>query len=1257
MLLNRQRTLLTIVASLTFAITLLVTALAAREVRIKTAQISMAEETLRAVSHFRYLTMEAVLYGEMRAARQWTERHASIKATLAAHKYSERAQNLLLEREKANLAVLDRLFQRLRAGMADPAVRANRSGTVVSALFLTTQYMLDDGFDLMRLIRLDLEAAQQRATISAIASLTLLTLLIGFASIVMRRRVLEPVAALQRLTEQVTMGKLDVRLNLLAPNEIGLLGRTFDTMTVQLQQSHEAMRRKSDELARAQEALQTFIDHTPALVMYWDADLRNRFANRASAEWFGQTPQQIRGKHIAEVIGAARFAELEARLASVLAGESELFELRFLLPDGQQRDALFSYIPDVQGGAVCGIYGFVSDISSLKRAEAARQAALQQLQSVLDAASDFAIVEIDQGGIIKLFSAGAERMLGYQAAELVGKKSPARFYLPQELAQRAAELSVALGRPVSGVESAVVLAREHASDSRDWTFVRKDGSTLPVNVTATPVRDAQGQVTGFLGIAKDVSVEREGLRVLALARDQAEQASMAKSRFLANMSHEIRTPMNAVLGMLELLQHTALSPLQADYARKSELAARSLLDLLNDILDFSQVEANKVQLENSAFHIETLMRDLSVILTSLLGNKDVELIFAIDPAIPAQLLGDATRLRQVLINLASNAIKFTEHGEVTVTLRLTGDAADDAPGSVIEFIVEDTGIGIAQDKLGSIFDGFTQAEASTTRRFDGTGLGLTISRRLVELMGGRLAVQSREGAGSRFAFSVLFAHSARAALAPAATAAPGGQLAVLIVDDHRLSRASLMGTVASFGWHATPASGGAEALALLAPAGSPAPGFDVVLVDWRMPRMDGWELAQRIGRIWPLLPIVVMVTAHGRGALAERLHSEPSLLSGFVTKPVTPAMLREAIASAKAGRAIDAAPAARAHSALRLAGLHVLVVDDNAMNQQIARELLVREGAQVDVAGDGAQALRMAQSGAWDAVLMDIQMPGMDGYACTRALREMAAHRATPVIAMTANVMASDREACLAAGMNDHLGKPISIDSMVAALLRLSHRKALPAAPTPALALAHPAGGAIDLAPALGRLGGRAELYVALSHTYQGEAARFMPSLRAALALSEPGAAADILHTFKSAAGIIGAAGLQDAASHLEQRLRRGPGADGLYLGLDLEGALAQLDTMVADSIDELLQVVSTLTMRAPRLPAAAPEAPVRELLRQLQAQLDGRDMAAFGTMDTIENGYGEQLGMRLGELKDAISVLDFASAARACGKLLAGPD
>jgi PAS domain S-box-containing protein len=1236
MLLNRQRNLLTIAATLACASALITTAITAREVKIKTAEMSMAEETIRAVTHFRYLTMEVVLYGEARAARQWERRYASVQQAISGHRYTELAENLLLERERANLAVLDRLFKRLAGtAAAVPGRLPHQDNTVVSALFLTTQDMLDDGFDLTRLIKLDLEAAQRRATVSAIISLGLLALLIGLTSMIMKRRVLKPVAALRRLTEQVIMGNLDVRLNLLAPNELGELGRSFDSMTLQLQQSQQAMQRKSDELAQAQVALQTFIDHTPALVVYWDSGLKNRFANSAYFEWFGQTPEQIRGRHIRDVIGAARYAELEAPLHSALAGNSQIFERRMTLASGEVRDALFSYLPDIQDGQVRGLYGFVSDITPLKRAEAGQAKALLQLQGVLDAASDFAIVQVDLEGTIRLFSAGAERMLGYTADEVVDRHTPALFHLAEE---------ISTDTPGNALEGFVRGARERGSESRDWTYVRKDGSTLPVNVTATPVRDSQGQITGFLGIAKDIRAERESRQVLANARDQAEQASLAKSQFLANMSHEIRTPMNAVLGMLELLQHTALSPLQADYAGKSESAARSLLGLLNDILDFSQVEANKLELENAPFRLDGLMRDLSVILSSLLGNKDVELIFAIDPAIAPVLVGDATRVRQVLINLASNAIKFTASGDVTVTLRLAGSTAQ---GDLIDFSVSDSGIGIAGDKLGSIFDGFTQAEASTTRRFGGTGLGLTISQRLVRLMGGELTVDSTPGVGSRFAFAVRFGR-ADAVQEGAAHASSGAHapMNVLIVDDNRLSRESLAGMVASFGWTSSAAASGADALALLAETGVPP--FHVVLVDWRMPHMDGWELAQRIRTNSNVTPIIVMVTAHGRGALAERLQSERSLLNGFLTKPVTPAMLHEAICNAEAGRSIDIAQPVQPVSASRLTGLRLLVVDDNAMNQQIARELLVREGALVDVAGGGELALGMAASATYDAILMDIQMPDMDGYACTRALRATSAGARTPIIAMTANVMSSDREACLAAGMNDHVGKPISIDGMVRTILQHCRGAApQPAPPPPTAAPLLRNIEQIEVALALERLGGNAELYVALAETYRAEAALFIPALRAAFALPHVDEAANVLHTFKSAAAIVGATALQNTAVELEARLR------GTGPGVDIDAALVELEQLVAASLDALARTVAAL---APTLPApvAAPTAPLPTLLRALDDLLDARDLGALDALEEIKGAYGARLGAALTPLAERVAVLDFGSAGEECRTLLA---
>ena len=1269
MLLKRQSTLLSVLASLAFAATLAITAWSAREVRSKTEQNSMAQETVRAVTSLRYLAMEMALYGEARAQKQWASRHASFQQSLARHAYSGAAERRLLAREKNNLLTLDRLFRRIDVNpQSDAEADRRKTGAVVSALFLTAQDMLDDGFELMRLSRNALETAQQRATVAASASLALLVLLIAFSSMVMRRRVLRPVAALQRITEQVIEGNLDLRLNLLETNEIGNLGRSFDAMTLQLQQSREAMthenaerRRaqadleagvadlasKSDELSQAREALQKFIDYTPALVVYWDTDLRNRFANRAYLEWFGKSPQAIRGCHISEVIGQARFAEIEPRVRSALAGNPEIFERRVKLDSGEVRIALLSYIPDIQDGKVCGLYGFTSDITSLKRAEADRTVALQQLQGVVNAASDFSIIQTDENGTIQLFSVGAERMLGYSAAEIVGKATPALIHDADEIVQRAAVLERQYGRTFDGFEALVAAAREGRSESLEWTYVRKDGTRLPVNLTVTAVRDQRARIVGYLGIAKDIGPEREVRRVLAEARDQAEQANVAKSRFLANMSHEIRTPMNAVLGMLELLQHTEMSPLQRDYAAKSDSAARSLLGLLNDILDFSQVEAGKLSLESAPFHIDTLMRDLSTILSPLLGKKDVELVFVIAPDLPAVVVGDSTRLRQVLINLASNAIKFTEHGEITVTL---ARASSSDAGDEIAFAVQDSGIGIGPDKLASIFEGFSQAEASTARRFGGTGLGLTISQRLVELMGGKLVVQSVPGQGSCFSFSACFKRSG-ADLAAATPALPAQALSVLVVDDNAWSRRSLVGMATSFGWLVSDAASGDEALALLAAH----PAFDVVLVDWRMPRMDGWELSRRI-RAENATPIVVMVTAHGRGALAERPKGERSLLNGFLTKPVTPSMLLDAVTSARDGHGVDAIRTGAIQQApAPLAGLCVLVVDDNLMNQQIALGLLSHAGAEANVAGSGAQALHMAAARRYDAILMDVQMPDMDGYDCTRALRRMPACRSTPIIAMTANVMASDREACLAAGMNDHVGKPIDIATLVAVLLNHCSGAASALLPLPSASFAEslaavPAASSIALGDALARLGGNAELFVALAGTYALEAAQFLEQL--AVALSQPGheGAPNVLHTFKSAAGIVGADALQDYAGGLEKLLRAGD-------TVDVTTVLGAVRQLVEASIADLALAVDSMTLAMPTPTPTpmqtTPAQPLASQLAELDQLLADQNMGACDTFAQIVQGHGPALGGRLTALSLSMQALDFKAARGECRTLM----
>ena len=663
---------------------------------------------------------------------------------------------------------------------------------------------------------------------------------------------------------------MGARVNFVAPDEIGLLGRTFDQMTTRLQQQQADMQREIAErraaqraLSDAQDDLQAIIDHMPALVVYWDKDLNNRFANRACIEWFGLTPEQMRGRHLADLIGAERFADMAPYLESVLAGNSELFERPVTLASGAVRHALLSYTPDAKSGRVDGLYGVISDVTPLKHAQAGQAQALLQLQSIVDAASDFAVIETDVHGTIKLFSSGAERMLGYAASELVNRSTPAVLHVPEEILARGAELSAQYGRTVSGVDIFIAAARNGASEWRDWTFVRKDGTELPVNLTVTAVREPGAGNAGYLGIAKDARAEREIRRVLAEARDLALQASLSKSQFLANMSHEIRTPMNAVLGMLELLLYTNLTPLQLDYTTKSKSAARSLLGLLNDILDFSQVEANKVALESAPFAVETMMRELAPILSALLGTKPVELVFSIDPALPPWLQGDVTRLRQVLINLTSNAIKFTAQGEIVVALRLHRDRGDDQqqPRSVVEFSVRDTAIGIAADKIGTIFDGFTQAETSTTRRYGGTGLGLTISERLVNLMGGQLQVESRLHEGSCFHFDLVFPHAPLPQAEPP-VALPGPRR-ILIVDDSETARTVLAASIATLGWSALAVAGAEEALRALAAAVAQQQPYDVVLLDWRMPQVDGWELASQIHAQGAITPIVVMITAHG----------------------------------------------------------------------------------------------------------------------------------------------------------------------------------------------------------------------------------------------------------------------------------------------------------------------------------------------------------------------------------------------------------
>uniref|UniRef100_UPI00293D440A PAS domain S-box protein n=1 Tax=Janthinobacterium sp. TaxID=1871054 RepID=UPI00293D440A len=701
-------------------------------------------------------------------------------------------------------------------------------------------------------------------------------------------------------------------------------------------------------------------------------------------------------------------------------------------------------------GVVVGVAQTVRDVSEQAAADArirelnasleeqvrertAQIEAYSTLQRAILADAPYAVIATDTDGTITLFNPAAQAMLGYAAADLLGRHTPVVFHSADELAARGAALSSELGGPVApGFEVLVAKARRGLRHEEEWTYVRRDGGRLPVLLSVSALRGEDGRVIGFLGLASDISVRERDRRQLVAARDQllnaadvaelgiwtwsvadgalewsermytlfdtpatlrgadlnyahwrarlhpddvesavaelqaavagaarydsvfrvvhadgavrhiqaaasierdahgaavrvlgvnrdvtaqreaeqvlraamqaADAANRAKSEFLANMSHEIRSPMHAVLGMLTLLQQSALDARQRDYVGKAETAGRALLGILNDILDFSRVEAGKLRLDPHPFSLDKLLRDVAVILSANVADKDIEILYELDPALPDWVVGDAMRLQQVLINLAGNAIKFTARGEVVVAVRLLRGDDDDQPRHApdalrLGFSIRDTGIGISAEQCRHIFDGFIQAEASTARRYGGSGLGLAISQRLVHMMGGALKVESETGKGSVFRFGVACERAAVRA-PPAGRGGGRRNLRCLLIDQHVAARQSVLTMLRSFDWLVEAVPDGAAALAALERGGA----YDAIFVDWNLPDMDAWQAslglrqAQASGRAC----LIAMVTMRRRAALAKLQAALPALLDGVLVKPVTPSMLFDAVADAVA---------------------------------------------------------------------------------------------------------------------------------------------------------------------------------------------------------------------------------------------------------------------------------------------------------------------------------------------------------------------
>ncbi|PHR96521.1 MAG: hybrid sensor histidine kinase/response regulator [Blastopirellula sp.] len=641
------------------------------------------------------------------------------------------------------------------------------------------------------------------------------------------------------------------------------------------------------------------------------------------------------------------------------------------------------------------------------------------LQTLLTNMPDFIYFKDKESRFTRVSDSIAE-FFGVDSPEsIIGKTD--RDFFPEKFAveTRAEEIRLMKsGAPLIGKEEL-----DHTTD----------GENVWLSATKLPLRDESGEVIGMFGLSRDITPQKKAAEIMAKAKQVAEDASRAKSEFLANMSHEIRTPMNGIMGMTELLLATELKRQQREYVDLINLSADSLLTVITDILDFSKIEAGKLHLDFHEFDLRDSIGDTLQTLGLRANEKNLELAYQVQSNVPDSLVGDIGRIRQVLVNLVGNALKFTKEGEVVVDVRLESQTAE---GVVLHFFVQDTGIGITPEKQQDIFKSFTQAESTTTRIYGGTGLGLTISKKLVELMGGRIWVESQSDQGSTFHFTLLLGLGAEKGENLSSISELKGR-SVLVVDDNKTNRKILEEILSNWAMLPQTADSGAQALEKIATANELGEPFPLILLDMMMPKMDGLEVARRVREQYGQdAPDILVITSAGHSTTPAE--AEELGIKRVLAKPVKQRDLLDAISRlfgiSTPAKSVEPRPTISRHSGIK--PMKVLLVEDGRVNQILAIRLLEDRGHTVEVAEDGQVAIDSHAQNSFDAILMDLQMPRLDGLGATKVIREreLATGEHIPIIAMTANAMKGDREKCLAAGMDDYIAKPVRSNELFTVL-------------------------------------------------------------------------------------------------------------------------------------------------------------------------------------------------------------------------------
>ncbi len=1064
--------------------------------------------------------------------------------------------------------------------------------------------------------------------------------------------VIKPLKMLNVGTDHIKQtGELDYRIEIKSNDELGSLAQSFNEMISSIDQAESALKASEAELKKHRDHLEELVaertadlskltealEQSPASVLITDRKGIIEYVNPTftkltgytAAEALKQNPKILKSGKVSE----STYRQLWETIASGKIWKGELINKN---KSGKEIWVSASISPIFnEDGIITHFVGVQEDITARKEVEKKLKESEARHRMLLERLPE-SVVVYDMEGKAIYINPAFERTFGWSREAILGKKID---FVPPELE---AETQAAIKKMLAAGDESMFFETQRLT---------KSGDALDVQLNTAPFHDPNGRQVGNIVILNDITERKRMENELIEAKHAAVEANMAKGDFLANMSHEIRTPMNAVIGMTHLALKTTLTPKQQDYLNKIQSSANSLLGIINDILDFSKIEAGKMDMESVDFNLDDVLDNLGNLISVKAQEKEnLEVLFATDQNVPRFLVGDPLRLGQVLINLSNNAVKFTDTGEIVVSTELVSQEEDRV---TLKFAVRDTGIGLTEEQTGKLFQSFTQADTSTTRKYGGTGLGLAISKKLANMMGGEIWVDSEPGRGSTFSFTASFGSGREDVKKRFAPERDLRGMKVLVVDDNPTSREILRDLLESFSFKVTLAAGGQEGITEIEKADKSKP-FEMVIMDWKMPGIDGIEASKRIKEHSGLshVPHIVMVTAYGREEVMRK--AEQVGLDGFLLKPVSPSVLFDTIIQAQGDEVPDTLRIMQDQEEVEalalIKGAKILLVEDNEINQQVAKEILAGAGLIVGLADDGQQAVNMVKENPYDAILMDIQMPVMDGYAATKAIRKWEGGMRKkgkdriPIIAMTAHAMAGDEEKSLQAGMNGHVTKPIDPDQLFAALQKWIRSSDERATVEPAdVATPRTAAGehradthelpdslpGFELAEGLNRLQGNQKLYRKLLLDFGVTYTEVAAEIRDALAAGDLKQAHSLVHNIKGLAGNLAATELQAAAVDFEKLIKgdQKPAASKKQLGRIFEN----LET----AINRALKAVESLGPA----PGKTTAAPSKDELAAISPQLAKE--AAGLLKDPVDLGDVTQIKSIAQELKSKSNVFE----------------